>query len=254
MECPRSLRYSHDIMKVDVVVLPKDLTEAHVRHRAVAVFDVLRATTTMTAALAAGAREIRVFGSLDEARAAAKSFTGAKLLCGETRCLPPEGFDLGNSPGAYVADVVRDKTLLMSTTNGTRAIVAARNAQKLFVAALVNARAAAEVLVRSKLDITLLCAGTDGAPAPEDLAGAGAVFFELSKQAEVDTSANAAEAQALFLAGKDDLTRHLRATTGAKNVIAAGLEADVDFAARLNVFNVVGEVDPQNLIVRRSLS
>ncbi len=247
-------RYPRRTMKVDVVFLPKDLTEAQVSGRAVAVFDVLRATTTMTAALAAGAREIRVFASTDEARSVAKTFTGAKLLCGETRCLPPEGFDLGNSPGAYVADVVRDRTLLMSTTNGTRAIVAARQAQKLFVAALVNARAAAEALVRSKLDITLLCAGTDGAVAPEDLVGAGAVVFELLEKAEVNTSANAAEAQTLFLAGKDDLPRHLRVTTGAKNVIAAGLESDVDFAARLNVFDVVGEVDPQNLIVRRTLS
>src|SRR5690348_7200145 len=110
-------------MLVDVVSLPKDLTETHVRGRAVVVFDVLRATTTMTAALAAGADEIHVFPTLDEARAAANACKTDRLLCGEVRCLPPEGFDLGNSPGAYVSENVRGKILFMSTTNGTRAIV-----------------------------------------------------------------------------------------------------------------------------------
>ena len=147
-------------MKVDVVFLPKDLTEAHVRERAVVVFDVLRATTTMTAALAAGAREIRVFPSLDEARAASKAFDGAKLLCGEARCLRPEGFDLGNSPGDYISTLVRGKTLLMSTTNGTRAIVAARHGARMFTGAIVNARAVATALIVN-LETTTMCLKLD---------------------------------------------------------------------------------------------
>jgi 2-phosphosulfolactate phosphatase len=241
-------------MKVDVVFLPKDLTERHIRDRAVVVFDVLRATTTMTAALASGAREIHVFSSLDAARSAAEAHAGSRLLCGEVRCLPPEGFDLGNSPGTYVTDVVQGKTLFMSTTNGTRAIAAARGARKLFVAALVNARAATDALIRTGLDVTLLCAGTDGALAVEDIVGAGAVVLELSTQAKAEESANATIAAALFSACRDDLPRHLRQTTGARNVIAAGLEADVPFAAMLNAFGVVGEIDPQNLVVGKSLS
>jgi 2-phosphosulfolactate phosphatase len=242
-------------MKVDVVLLPKDLREDQLRDRSVVVFDVLRATTTMTAALAAGAREIRVFGTLNEVLAAASSITGAKLLCGEMRCLPPEGFDLGNSPGTYLPDRVRDKTLLMSTTNGTRAIVAARGGARVFTGALVNARAVANTLVATGLDVTLLCAGTDGAVADEDIIGAGAVMEELQAQTgvsfDVSTPAIALDS---FRVARAALLERLLETTGAKNVVAAGLEEDVTFAARLNVFDVVGAVDLPTLTVRSSSS
>ena len=112
-------------MKVEVVQLPRLLETRHLVDRSVVVFDVLRATTSMTAALAAGVEEIRVFGSITEAKDAAGGFAGEKLLCGEVQCLPPSGFDLGNSPGAFCSDH-RGRVMFMSTTNGTRAIVAAR--------------------------------------------------------------------------------------------------------------------------------
>src|SRR4051812_17496216 len=147
-------------MKIDVVPLPRMLTDEQVRDRVVVVFDVLRATTTIAAALASGAREIRVFDSLDAAQAAWRQYNGDKLLCGESKCLPPPGFDLGNSPGAYQGKLVSDKTLFLSTTNGTRALVAARKAELLLTGALVNAASVAVALSNQLRDVTLLCAGT----------------------------------------------------------------------------------------------
>ena len=129
-------------MKIDVVLLPRDLRPADLAGRSVVVFDVLRATTSMTAALAAGVSEIRVFGDLTAAKEAAGSFAGPRLLCGEDRCLPPPGFDLGNSPGAFNR-AHAGRPAFMSTTNGTRAILAARGAASIFVGALVNAGAVA---------------------------------------------------------------------------------------------------------------
>src|SRR6185437_14796876 len=112
-------------MNVDVVLLPRNLVPEQVAGRMVVVFDVLRATTSIAAALAAGVREIRVFDSLEGARAAASDVGEERLLCGEHKCLPPQGFDLGNSPGAFGTQH-RGRVMLLSTTNGTRAIVAAR--------------------------------------------------------------------------------------------------------------------------------
>src|SRR5215208_4677277 len=106
-------------MNVEVVLLPRDLKPGQLKGRACAVFDVLRATTTMAAALAAGVTEIRLFADLDSARKAAGEFDrGTKLLCGESRCLMPEGFDLGNSPGQFTPGH-RGATMFMCTTNGT---------------------------------------------------------------------------------------------------------------------------------------
>src|SRR4051794_24607915 len=208
-------------MKIDVVPLPRMLNDEHVRDRALVVFDVLRATTTIAAALYSGAKEIRVFDSLDAACSAAAECSEHKLLCGESKCLPPAVFDLGNSPITYKRPVVQGKTLFLSTTNGTRALVAARNASLLLTAALVNARAVADALKRRSLDVTLLCAGTDGEVAPEDLIGAGAVISHLRDIETVNASAEARLAEKMFRHASLDLLRALRKTQGAQNVIDA---------------------------------
>src|SRR4051812_31663822 len=114
-------------MRADVVLLPRLLQPELLRERACVVFDVLRATTTMASALEAGIAEIHLFDSLDAARAAARAHPGPRLLCGEEKCLRPGDFDLGNSPGQFL-DEHRGVTLFMCTTNGTRALLAAREA------------------------------------------------------------------------------------------------------------------------------
>src|SRR5688500_12125052 len=108
-------------MNVEVVLLPRDLP-SDLTGRSVVVFDVLRATTTMTAALSAGVSEIRVFEQLDDAAREAKQFDGPRVLCGERKCLPPPEFDLGNSPGRFTAEQHRGAVAFMCTTNGTRAL------------------------------------------------------------------------------------------------------------------------------------
>lgn len=179
-------------MRVDVVFLPRDLRNDQLENRAVAVLDVLRATTTMIAALSNGAKEVRVFDSLEAARNAAESFGApSRVLCGELRCLPAPGFDIGNSPGDFSASRVGGKTLFMSTTNGTRAIVAARRAEKIFVAALVNARATALALAATQLDVTLLCSGTDGEFSYEDVIGAGAIIDALQSTSNATLASDA---------------------------------------------------------------
>ncbi|MDB5291361.1 MAG: 2-phosphosulfolactate phosphatase [Phycisphaerales bacterium] len=229
-------------MLVDVVLLPSDLQPHHLSGRAVAVFDVLRATTSMAAALAAGVREIRIFGDTASALAAGLGFDSPRLLCGEEKCLPPAGFDLGNSPGAFVPEKHADRVAFMSTSNGTRALLAAApGATAVFIGAVVNASATARALTHAGLDVTLLCAGTNGQVAMEDLIGAGAVLDALERLQPIQLESDTASiAQRLFISAKRDLPAALRDTQGGKNVIAAGLAPDIDFAARLDALNVVG--------------
>lgn len=239
-------------MRLDVCLLPRDATPDQLTGRTVVVFDVLRATTTMTAALAAGVREIRIFPDTGSARqAAAQAGDPRCLLCGEEQCLRPEGFDLGNSPGAFTREYA-DRTLFMSTTNGTRAILAAEPAKLLLVGALVNAAAVARALVEAGLDATLLCAGTNGRIAMEDVIGAGAVVADLERTAmPASLSDSARIAHRLFESARNDLPRVLAEGDGGRNVVAAGLGADIDFAASLDRFrNVVGQVEGRT--VRRA--
>src|SRR3954471_18880049 len=148
----------------------------------VVILDVLRATSTIATTLAAGAREVRLFDSLDAARTARAQFpkaAGPVLLAGESQCLRPPDFDLGNSPREHVTEKVGNATILLATTNGTRAAARARDAgaKTIFAASLLNATATADALI-PHLDTThtiLLCAGTNGQIAQEDVIGAGAV-------------------------------------------------------------------------------
>ncbi len=239
-------------MLADVVFLPRDLEEQDLRGKAIVVFDVLRATTSMAAALAAGVAEIRVFGSTREAAEAAGGFDGARLLCGEEKCLPPAGFDLGNSPNAFKADLHGAKTMFMSTTNGTRAIIAATSAAAVLTGAIVNAAAVGRKLAELGLDITLLCAGTGGHFATEDLMGAGAVLDAVQAIAMVEPNSDRARlALRLFRDSRDRLREMLADSSGGRNVIGVGLDEDIDFAARLNAVPVVGVVKLNPLRVTR---
>lgn len=235
-------------MNVDVVLLPKDLKPGQLAGKSCCVFDVLRATTTMAAALDAGVAEIRLFGDLESAKAAGSQSSGPTFLCGETKCVRPDGFDLGNSPGQFLAPH-KNATLFMSTTNGTKALLAAKEAAVVFTAALVNARAVARQLVKAGRDVTLLCAGTNGEVAMEDVLGAGAIIAELSSP---NLNSDVARmAFALFQASRDRLLDVLSATQGGQNVISAKLDEDIAFAARLNAIDVVGQASGNPLAVRR---
>jgi len=236
-------------MNVEVVLLPRDLP-TDLTGRSVVVFDVLRATTTMTAALSVGVSEIRVFEQLDDAAAAAKRFQGARVLCGEHRCLPPPGFDLGNSPGRFTAERHRGAVAFMCTTNGTRALAAVRHAPAVLVGALVNRTAVARHLENLGRDVLLVCAGTDGAISLEDAIGAGSVIDALKVSSFTSRGDAARLAAASFHANRHDLRAALRDAQGGRNVIAAGLPEDIDFAARVDVFDTVGVAGGEPLSVR----
>ncbi|HET6246093.1 MAG TPA: 2-phosphosulfolactate phosphatase [Tepidisphaeraceae bacterium] len=231
------------MMRADVVLLPKDLRSEHLDGRVVVVFDVLRATTSMTAALAAGVKEIRIFGDISLAATARTAFEGLAILCGEQNALPPPGFDLGNSPPAFTGERCSGRTAFISTTNGTRAILAAKGAAAILVGALVNASAVARAVAESGLSVTLLCSGTNGQAAMEDLIGCGAVLEALAKlRPVVDDSDVAQIARRLFAAVRHDLPAALRESYGGRNVLGVGLAADIDFAAKLDSLDVVGRV------------
>jgi 2-phosphosulfolactate phosphatase len=233
-------------MAVEVVLLPRDLKPGQLRSRACVVFDVLRATTTMAAALAAGVEPIHLFDNLDEARTAAAAHQKPRLLCGEAQCVAPAGFDLGNSPGQFLP-AHRGATMFMCTTNGTRALLAAREAAVLFTGAIVNAGAVAGAVRDTGRDVTLLCAGTNGEVAMEDVIGAGAVIAALRPDRLDDAGRLALDA---FEAGRDHLAAVLGETVGGINVRQAGLAADIDFAARLDAIPVVGVAAGDPLVVR----
>jgi 2-phosphosulfolactate phosphatase len=164
-------------MKIDVLFSPAGLGKDEVAGRAVFVIDVLRATTTACAALHHGARAVLPVGSIEEALRLAQSLgQDDVLLAGERNGLPIPGFALGNSPREMTEALVRGKTLVMTTTNGTAAILAAQGAAAVFLAAAVNlavAGARARRALAEGQEVVLLCSGRSGAFGLDDAYAAG---------------------------------------------------------------------------------
>ncbi len=209
------------------------------------VFDVLRATTTIAVALAAGALEVRAFPSLAAASTAAADFAGPKLLAGERECLRPPGFDVGNSPLEMTPDAVRGRTIFLSTTNGTRALRAAFDHPTLlkdgdaghsacFAGALVNARATARAVIAQGRDVVLLCSGSDGEVAEEDLLGAGAVLKAIEAEGEKPDFADDAGALEWFERFQQEGELLLARTRGGRKLLGVGMRQDLAACAALD--------------------
>src|SRR4051794_10191588 len=162
--------------EVSVHLVP-DLLPAEQLSGAVAVvIDVLRATTTMVHALAAGCDAVRPCLGVEEARCLADGLPAGKVLLGGERAgRPLPGFDLGNSPREYTPAACRGTTVVLTTTNGTRALLRAAPAQRTLVAAFVNYSAVCEQLRPEARPVHIVCAGDAGAVALEDTLLAGAL-------------------------------------------------------------------------------
>lgn len=173
-------------MRVDVVFGGAALQAGDVAGRVVAVIDVLRASTTIAVALANGARAVIPLDSSDEVIMRAKALERSSvLLAGERRMLAIPGFDLGNSPLQYTRAAVEGKTIFLTTTNGTSAIMNTQGARDVVVASYVNYSAVLTMLrtaLRGGTDITLVCAGRERQFALEDAGCAGRYVYNLSKR------------------------------------------------------------------------
>jgi 2-phosphosulfolactate phosphatase len=236
-------------MEVRVHLLPDLVEPSALAGRTVVVIDVLRATTTICHALSAGAASVVPCLEIDEARQRARQVSGLVALGGERKGLKIEGFDLGNSPTEYTNETVGGRTVVFTTTNGTRAMHRAAQAAEILIGAFVN-RAALVRELRTRPRVDLLCAGTFGAITAEDCLLAGAVVDGLAEpRAEVPTDLNdqarlARDAWRTVRNG-GPLAAALRECQGGRNLIAEGFDADIDTAAVLDRFDFVPRLDPQ---------
>jgi len=233
-------------LRVDVALLPS-LVPAPLPERChVVVIDVVRASTTLVAALAAGCDGVRPVADLALARRLAGEL-GA-LLVGERGGLPPEGFDLGNSPGDFTDEACGGRPVVLTTTNGTYAVEACRGAERLLAGSLVNAEATARALVAGGAEeVLLVCAGSGGAVAADDVAAAGCIAGSLALQAGAEPSDATRIAAALFDCWSHDLKGLLERSLSGRKLAAVGLDRDLPGCAQVDAIGIVAELDTQGV-------
>ncbi len=207
------------------------------------VVDVLRASTTMIHALAAGCKCVRPCREVDEARTLAGSMrAGRVLLGGERGGVPLPGFDLGNSPREYAPAVCRGTTLVLTTTNGTRALLRAAEADRALVAGFVNYSAVCEQLKPDGRPIHMVCAGTDGEVTLEDTLLAGALVNYLCDTGEVRLNDSARLAWDCFETHGRMLHEALELSRGGANLRRLGYDEDIRAASQVDQFTLVPEL------------
>lgn len=219
-------------MRIDVAFTP---AEPLASPETVIVVDVLRATSTIAQALAAGYGQVLCCAEVDEAKAIHAAQTEA-LLAGERKCVRIPGFDLGNSPQEFLEP--RGTTVILTTTNGTRALVAAtRSCERVLAGSLLNLDAVVRAVRDSGGSVAILCAGVLGQFAMDDAYVAGRIVERLD-----GTPTDAASAALRLAASFSGARAGLAASQSARNLIDANLDSDIDWCARESVLDVVPAV------------
>jgi 2-phosphosulfolactate phosphatase len=230
-------------MKLDVYFTPLGLSAGDLAGRAVVVIDALRATTSIIAALASGARAVVPAASSEEAvKMTANLERDGFVLAGERRYLPIPGFTLGNSPNEMTPEAVGGKTVYLATTNGTPALVAAQGADPVLVGAAVNFTALAErarELFQERGDLVVICAGREKQFALEDAYVAGRLVKAVkSRLRKIEMNDGASVALGLTQRYRHWLDAFMACEAG-RQLKQLNLEADVTFSAEDDRFTLV---------------
>jgi 2-phosphosulfolactate phosphatase len=216
------------------------------------VFDVLRATTSMAAALDNAAKAILPVASIPEALAI-RSRRADVLLAGEREGVRIReeltggiAFDLGNSPREFKREAIAGKTIVMTTTNGTRALRATAHAGKTLIASFLNLQATADWLeIKAPAHLILVCAGTREEPAYEDALCAGALCDSLwANWCASGASDSVLIARKLFRQESRDLLAAVSQSRNARRLLSLpDLREDVRYCVQRDVIDMAFEMD-----------
>ncbi|QDV41902.1 putative 2-phosphosulfolactate phosphatase [Stieleria neptunia] len=239
---------------ISVSLTPSELSPECDLHQACSVIiDVLRATSVMATAGQSGVGRMTTCENVHAAAQLADQTPIRPLLCGERHCKPIDGFDLGNSPAEYTPERVADRDLVLTTTNGTRAIHAAMRSRRLLAASFLNLNATVAA-VRSEPHLQIVCAGTNGQISFEDVLLAGAIIDRLDPPALQDSAPSGHlddSARIAWSAWRQadvntrPLGQSLAQSLGGRNLIEAGYEADLQRCAQVSTIDgTIERVDP----------
>ncbi|HEX7336775.1 MAG TPA: 2-phosphosulfolactate phosphatase [Gemmatimonadales bacterium] len=232
-------------MRLDVAFTPVGLSPAEVHGRTIFVVDILRATTVMCAALHHGAKALIPVASTEEALRLAQTIGKSEvLLAGERNCQRITGFHLGNSPLEMTERAVRGKTIIVTTSNGTKALLACQGAGAVYPAAAANLSVAAErarEAAEAGQRILIVCAGRAETFALDDAYCAGRLVAAILGDRQGRPGLNDAALASLDLVRRygEHWERPLARSRGGRELRKLGFGADLQDAARLDAYPVL---------------
>ena len=226
-------------MRLDVLLLPRELAARPRPELYAVVVDVLRATTSIVVAFQHGCRSILPVASAEEAERARAAAPDA-LLAGEQGGQRIPGFALGNSPREFGREVVGGRDVILTTSNGTKTLRAVGGGRTVAIGAFQNRSAVGDWLIARGADSLIVCSGYEGGFSLEDAVCAGAIVDRAVSVASRLTLGDGARAsQALWERFGSDLPRLLPETAWGRRMVAMGFGPDMEACARVDVTDVV---------------
>jgi 2-phosphosulfolactate phosphatase len=228
-------------MKINVFFSYVGTDELSFTGKTSVVIDVLRATSTIVHALENEAKEIIPVANVEFAvKISGGMFSGQTLLGGERNTKKVEGFALGNSPLEYLKELISGKTIILYTTNGSKAIVKAKFSQTLLICSFLNISAVANYISDFNKDFEILCAGKGNVFSMEDTVCAGKLISEIMKiRNDIELSDSARASLALNKNFGKNILNMLKETEHGRLLIDNGFEEDLKFCSKLNYSNVI---------------
>ena len=236
-------------MKIDIIISADDIKENKIKDKVVVVIDMFRATSVIVTALSNGCKEVIPYLTIEETlEAASKLERENYILGGERSAVKIEGFDLSNSPLEYAGDVVKDKTVLITTTNGTRALTESVSAKRIFTGALINAKAVAQKLIQLNEDAVIINAGTNGNFSMDDYICSGYIINEmLSYDNSLELTDIARTANIIYEANQDIMS-YVKEATHYSVMKSLKLDSDIEYCTKKSIIDIVPEYKDKKIV------
>ncbi|MDF2436839.1 MAG: 2-phosphosulfolactate phosphatase [Bacteroidota bacterium] len=232
-------------LTVDVCLSPQLYPVYHKDDHIVVVIDVLRATSAICTAFEHGVEKMIPVATIEEATEYKKQ---GFIVGAERNGFAIEGFDFGNSPYSYINEALKGQTVVISTTNGTQAIEAARHSYKIVVGAFTNISALCEWLASQQRNVLLLCSGWKNRFNLEDSLFAGAVTERLVGTGHFRTGDAALAMASLYSVAKKNPYRFLHNSSHAERLAAMGLKADIKYCMQTDLTKAIPVLEGKHLI------
>ena len=216
------------------------VSDKTLKGKLVVVIDTLRATSVITTALVNGSKEVIPVADIEEAVNLSYNFDKDEILLGgERNAVKIDGFDLSNSPLEYSKDVVEGKTIILTTTNGTRALKKASSSDDVVVGCLLNVSSIAEYIQKEDKDVVIICAGTEGKFSIDDIITAGAILHKLKELKPYESDDLSKASYFLYESFKDNVLDIMKYGYHLNRIEKLGYHDDVEFCTRIDMFSIV---------------
>ncbi len=238
-------------MRIETYPTYMHAEETDLKGKTAVVIDLLRATSTITAALYNGCKKVLPVEEAEEAikKAEILSACGQAVTGGERDGVKLPAFDFGNSPLEYGREKIGGKSLVMCTTNGTRAIKKAMAADMVYLGCLNNALAVAKKAAGNGRDTVIVCAGTRLSFSVDDVVAAGAVISRLMQIAPVENLDDLSRtALWLYEQNRCNLKKLIAKSRPYRTLMCLDAQTDIDYCLREDIYDTVPVCEGEHII------